>query len=130
MQKLGLISIVDDEERVRRATGSLVRSLGHSVASFASAEEFLASEALDASVCVISDIYMPGMSGIDLHEVLRQRGSSPPFIFITASPEQSVRQRLGSQSCILQKPFDADVLADAIDQAINSSDSVAGATKE
>lgn len=123
MQNLGLISIIDDEERVRRATSSLVRSLGYEALSFGSAEEFLGSSTARSSACVVSDILMPGMTGIELYERLAATGNAIPFVFMTASPEDAVRHRLGKHGCILQKPFDADRLIALIETVIKDSSS-------
>lgn len=116
METPQIISIIDDEAAIRRATGGLLRSLGFQVNAFVSAEDFLRSDCAEKCVCIISDVHMPGMSGIDLFELLRSRGIPTPFIFITAFSEQSVRQRVGDDVCVLQKPFKADILIDCIER--------------
>lgn len=116
----GVISIIDDEEPVRRAIGSLLRSVGYDVLLFASAEAFLGDETHLSCTCVVSDIHMPGMSGIELLELLRSRQVFIPFVFITAQPDQMVRARLGDQICVLQKPFHADRLMACIESAAAS----------
>ena len=79
-----VVAIIDDDAAVGRATGSLVRSLGLAVRSFPSAEQFLAAPDRDEVACVITDVQMPGMSGIDLYCEMQARGTAIPFIFITA----------------------------------------------
>ncbi len=115
------ISVIDDEASVRRATRSLVRSLGFEAHVYSSAEEFLASPDALASDCIISDVQMPGMGGIGLYQELAARRSEVPFIFITSFSEEGVRRRLGDDVRILRKPFDAGTLAEHIDFALGSS---------
>lgn len=117
MQSISPIAIIDDSPSMRRALDSLLRSLGFSVLSFASAEEFLAAAPADI-LCVVTDVEMSGISGIELHEVLREQGSKLPVIFITANSEQVVRQRLGESACVLSKPFEVTELADCIRRSI------------
>ncbi|WP_172980180.1 response regulator [Tardiphaga sp. P9-11] len=115
------IAIIDDSSSVRRALESLLRSLGFAVLSFESAEAFLTSPlALDTS-CVVTDVEMPGLTGIDLYEKMRSDKNETPVIFITANSEQKVRQRLGDEPCVLNKPFEVDELADCINRAIATS---------
>ena len=80
-----MISIVDDDESVREATKGLVRSLGYGAATFASAEEFLQSNEINDTECVISDVQMPGLSGVELQSQLIAQGNRTPIIFVTAS---------------------------------------------
>lgn len=108
---LPTISIIDDEAAVCRAVGSLVRSFGFAVRTYGSATEFLSSpDALNTS-CIISDIQMPGMSGIALQQHLLREGHTLPFIFITALPDSTLAQQAGPNACLLRKPFDAQALA-------------------
>ena len=93
MRSATLISIVDDDESMREATKGLVRSLGYQAATFSSAEEFLQSDSVDSTSCLIADVQMPGLSGIDLQRRLIARGSRMPTIFITAFPEEPARAR-------------------------------------
>jgi FixJ family two-component response regulator len=111
------IAIIDDSASVRRSVESLLRSLGFEVWSFASAEDFLASDARGVS-CVVTDVEMPGLTGIDLYETMRAARDDTPIIFITAASEQQVRSRLGSEPCVLGKPFEAMDLASCIEQAM------------
>ena len=117
MPRSPVVAIVDDDASVGRATGSLVRSLGFAVRTFPSAEQFLAAPDRDEVACVITDVQMPGMSGIDLYCEMHGRGSAVPFIFITAYSEARVRQHAGPAARILRKPFDDQVLADWIEAA-------------
>jgi FixJ family two-component response regulator len=103
-----LISIVDDDDTVRGATESLVRSLGFESRTFASAEAFLQSSSLPETRCLILDVQMPNMSGIELQERLSELGFEIPIIFITAYPDDGVRQRALQAGAIafLLKPFE------------------------
>jgi FixJ family two-component response regulator len=87
---------------------------------FASAEAFLGSEQLNATSCVIADVQMPGMSGVELQSHLRARGSRVPFIFISAFPEEAIRQRALREGaiCFLAKPFDGCVLINHLNTAL------------
>ena len=112
MSQPPLLAIVDDDESVRATTGSLVRSLGYIVHAFASAEDFLRSDRLNDFSCVIADVQMPGMSGVQLQDHLRGQDYRVPFIFFTAFPDEKIRaQALAAGAiCYLTKPFDADSL--------------------
>lgn len=120
MSKVTVISIVDDDECVREATDCLVRSLGYAAVSFASAEDFLASECLHDTDCLITDVQMPGMSGVELHSRLLADGHRTPVIFITAFPDETVRERvLEAGACgYLGKPFKEESLIDCLDAAL------------
>jgi FixJ family two-component response regulator len=115
-----VISIIDDDASVRAATDNLLRSLGYTVYVFASAEEFLRSTHLNDTSCVIADIQMPGMSGVDLQARLLAQGYSVPFIFITAFPEETIRARAlkAGAICFLTKPFDRLTLIRCLDAAL------------
>jgi FixJ family two-component response regulator len=123
LQKVPVISIIDDDESVREATKCLVRSLGYVAAAFASAEEFLRSERVGDTACLITDIQMPGLNGLELHEQLVEAGRSMPVIFITAFPEEKVRTRaLAAGACgFLKKPFDEQSLIGCLDRALAAS---------
>ena len=116
-----MISIIDDDASVRIATNNLVRSLGYAVHTFASAEAFLHSPQFNDTCCVVADVQMPDMSGVELQALLNARGISVPFIFITAFPEESIRTRALKAGAIafLTKPFDGRVLAKCLDTALN-----------
>jgi FixJ family two-component response regulator len=115
-----VISVVDDDTSFRRATGRLIHSLGYTVASFGSAEEFLGSGRLDDTACLVSDVKMPGMDGIELQSRLRRQGCRLPIIFITAHPETSARTRALASGAVafLNKPFHDDDLIFCLDRAL------------
>jgi FixJ family two-component response regulator len=112
LQKKTLISIVDDDESVREATKGLMNSLGLSAQTFACAEDFLTSNRLQGTACLIADVQMPGMSGFDLYRQLVANGKSIPTILITAYPDDNMRTRALSAGVIayLIKPFSEDDL--------------------
>ena len=103
-----VISIVDDDDTVRAATESLVRSLGFKTHTFASAESFLRSSSPQETRCLILDVQMPNMSGIELQTRLSELGFEIPIIFITAYPDEAVRRRAMEAGAVafLLKPFD------------------------
>ncbi|MEI9888878.1 MAG: response regulator [Rhizomicrobium sp.] len=114
------VSIIDDDPAVLGATRKLLSLLGFSVASFASAEAFLASPEAATTACVISDVRMPGMSGVELQERLIGEGRALPFIFLTAFPDEASRRRARDAGAIafLTKPFDGQTLIDTVRQAL------------
>jgi FixJ family two-component response regulator len=89
-----MISIIDDDPFVRQATDSLVQSMGYRSATFASAEEFLQSSYLHETTCLITDVQVPGLSGVDLQRVLIAEGNRTPIIFITAYFDERIRQNV------------------------------------
>src|SRR5262245_15188972 len=107
-----MITIVDDDDAVREATKGLVRALGYQVSTFASAEEFLDSERVHDTSCLITDLHMPGLSGIELQSRLIANGHHMPIIFITAFPEEDVRKRAMNAGavCFMAKPYSDDHL--------------------
>ena len=113
-------SIIDDDESVRIATKSLLSSLGWAVRTFASAEEYLHSPDISETSCLVVDIQMPGMSGVELQRVLKNRGYSTPIIFITAFPDNRIEQRVlkAGAICLLTKPFDETSLIESLDKAL------------
>ena len=115
------ISIIDDDQVVREATGDLVQSLGFEVATFESAERFLESGRLAETSCLITDLQMPGLSGLDLQGRLIAEGQRIPVIFITAFPEERFRRRAMNAGAVgfLSKPFDEEALLDCLDTALN-----------
>jgi FixJ family two-component response regulator len=123
LRKPPIISIVDDDESVRRALKSLVRSLGYDTATFASAEEYLDSEALQNTTCLITDIHMPGMNGIELQKRLVKDGHPAKVIFITGFPEETLRARALEVGAVgfLRKPFDDDCLIKYLDKALEGA---------
>jgi FixJ family two-component response regulator len=122
-----MISIVDDDASVREATKGLVRSLGYVAATFASAEEYLQSERVADTSCLITDVKMSGMSGVELQDRLIAAGRRTPVIFMTAFPEESVRARALKAGAFgfLSKPFDDDDLVECLDKALKG-DAAAG----
>jgi FixJ family two-component response regulator len=120
LQQVPVISIVDDDESVREATKSLVRSLGYKAMTFGSAEEFLNSAHLTTTACLISDVQMPGLSGVELQDRLIADGHRMPVIFVTAFPDDRLRGRVLKSGAIgyLPKPFNEDRLIECIDTAL------------
>jgi FixJ family two-component response regulator len=116
------IAIVDDDAAAREATGNFIRSLGYCAALFGSAEEFLASEGVHTSDCLISDVRMPGMSGVELQQRLIDGLSEIPVIFVTAFAEEHVRRRVLAAGAYgyLTKPFAPHRLANCLEVAIES----------
>jgi len=123
LQQVPVISIVDDDESVREATKSLVRSLGYSAVTFGSAEEFLESAQVMASACLITDVQMPGLSGVELQDRLIADGRSLPMIFVSAFPDERVQRQVLRSGAIayLRKPFREERLIECIDAALKSS---------
>ena len=123
-----VISIIDDDGSVRAATHNLVRSLGYIVHAFASAEEFLRSSQLSDTSCMIADVRMPTMSGVELQAHLLAHGHSLPFIFITAFAVESDRARAlkAGAICFLTKPFDGEALIECLDAALEGKGAATG----
>jgi FixJ family two-component response regulator len=119
-----LISVVDDDEPFREAMTSLMKSLGFEVAAFSSAEDFLASPRLESTSCLIADVHMPSMTGIDLHQRLVANGRTIPVILITAYPDDNVRARALAAGviCYLSKTFDDDALLGFVRSALVQAD--------
>ncbi|GEO40525.1 FixJ family two-component response regulator [Skermanella aerolata] len=107
-----LIAIVDDDEAVRTATASLLRSFGYRTHVFASATEFLASGMDRQAACLITDVRMPGMDGMELQQVLIAQNCTIPILFMSAYSSDTVRQRVlaAGAVCLLEKPFDSEVI--------------------
>jgi FixJ family two-component response regulator len=114
-----MIAIVDDDEGVRIALQSLVRAEGHNVFTFRSAEDFLNSEKLHDTLCLITDLQMPGLTGIELQDRLIAAGYRIPIIFLTAHPSDEIRARGMKAGAVafLEKPVDAHRLMACIDSA-------------
>jgi len=115
-----MIAIVDDDLAIREATDCLVRSLGYHAETFASAEDFLQSERANDTSCVITDVQMPGLSGVDLQDVLIARGDRTPMIFISAFADDRIRRRVLEAGAIgfLDKPFDDERLIEHLQTAL------------
>ncbi|HVO02741.1 MAG TPA: response regulator [Candidatus Cybelea sp.] len=121
MRERALVAVVDDDESVREALPDLVRELGHEAEAYSSAEDFLASSRIDQTRCLVLDIAMPGMTGLDLQRVLAARGKNIPIVFITAHGDETVRRHLkerGAVDCLV-KPFSDTALQEAINEALN-----------
>ena len=118
-----LVSVVDDDESVRESLPVLLQQLGFAVRAFSSAEDFLSSDCLDQTDCLIADVAMPGMTGPELHEELAQRQQEIPTIFITAHRDDAVRSQLlarGAVACLF-KPFSESALIDALRAALRAA---------
>ena len=118
-----LISIVDDDESVREATTGLMRSLGFRAEAFSSGEDFLISAHASATACLIADVNMPGLTGLELYRRLMALGKTIPTILITAYPNDSVRARAlaAGVKCYMSKPFTEDDLLVCIHAALTGS---------
>ena len=118
-----LVSVVDDDESVRESLPDLLRELGFEAQAFPSAEEFLASDSVGQTRCLILDVAMPGMSGPDLQRELKRRRQEIPIVFITAHGGETVGPRLLEQGAVecLFKPFTATALRAAIQAALRLS---------
>jgi len=118
-----LVSVVEDDESVRESLPDLLRELGFAVQAFSSAEEFLASKFIAQTRCLILDIAMPGMSGLDLQRELKFRGREIPIVFITAHADLGVRQHVLAQGAVecLFKPFSDTALIKALNSAMGTS---------
>jgi FixJ family two-component response regulator len=117
---MDMISIVDDDASVRSATVDLLDSLGFACEAYRSAEEYLGSATAADTRCLILDIHMPGLNGLELQRRLAQSGSTVPIIFITAFPEERSRAeafRAGAL-CYLPKPYSDEELLDCVRQAL------------
>jgi FixJ family two-component response regulator len=115
-----LVSIIEDDELVREAIESLIRSIGLEAASFDSADAFLVSSQLRRTAFLISDVSMPGMSGIEMHALLISNGYAPPTVFITGhpTPQDEVTAHANGALAYLTKPIDSNVILAWIDQVL------------
>ena len=118
-----LISVVDDDESIRDSTRTLLRSAGYAVATFESGELFLESGTLPETRCLVLDIRMPGMSGLELQRRVNLSDSSVPVIFVTAHDDKANRKLAidAGASEMFQKPFSANAFLTAVDTAVKSS---------
>ena len=122
MTTLPLVSVIDDDESVRESLPHLLKGFGFGVRAFSSAEEYLASDLISQSKCLILDITMPGMSGPDLLEDLKRLGVETPVVFITAQKDEKLRSQVlekGAIACLF-KPFSGTALRAAIDSALEN----------
>ena len=118
-----LVTIVDDDESMQHSVPSLVRKFGFTVRAFTSAEQFLASDCVSQTKCLILDVAMPGMSGPDLQRELSRREQEIPIVFITGQVDRDLRRQLlaeGAVECLF-KPFSAGALREALNTALANS---------
>jgi FixJ family two-component response regulator len=123
VNKTGIIAIVDDDEALREALGSVIKAAGFSPWTFASAEEFLACDDRDDTACLILDVRLPGMSGIELQRQLADARSRLPIVFVTAHGDASLRESLmrAGAAAFLYKPVRSDALLKEIYRALDRS---------
>ena len=115
-----LVSVVDDDESIRESLPDLLKEFGYAARTFSSAEEFLGSNCVDNTRCLMLDIGMPGMTGPDLQRELKLRGQPIPIVFITALRDEAIRKRLleeGAVECLF-KPFSDTALLEALNAAL------------
>ena len=124
MNKQSVVMIVDDDDSVRRAARRLIRSFGFAVDTFPSAEDFLASGRLDETACLVLDVHMPGLSGLELQARLNAMGYHLPIVFITAFADDNARTHAlkAGAYAYLVKPFEEDDLLDCINRALKQQD--------
>jgi FixJ family two-component response regulator len=122
MPKASLVSVVEDDQFFRESMRRLMRSLGYSVEAFPSAADFLASPRLVETACLIADVHMPAMTGLELHGHLIDAGHAIPTILVTAYPEEDVRARALRDGvvCYLRKPIDEEDLVQCLRAALQS----------
>jgi FixJ family two-component response regulator len=120
MSNRTLISIVDDDQPYRESMRKLIVLLGYNVETFPSATDFLASRFLPETACLVTDVNMPGMTGVELHRHLVDAGYAIPTILVTAYPDDDVRDRAlkGGVLCYLSKPVDDDYLERCLRSAL------------
>jgi FixJ family two-component response regulator len=118
-----LITVVDDDESVRESLPDLLNEFGFEAQAFSSAEDFLASESIAETRCLVLDVAMPGMTGPDLQRELKNRDQSIPIVFITGQRDEAIRPRLIAQGAVdcLFKPFEATDLLQALNTALQAS---------
>jgi FixJ family two-component response regulator len=118
-----LVSVVDDDDSVRESLPDLLRECGFAARAFSSAEEFLGSDCVHQTRCLILDIAMPGMTGPDLQRELRRRRYQIPIVFITARADETIRPRMLEQGAVecLFKPFSEPALLEAVNAALRVS---------
>jgi FixJ family two-component response regulator len=117
-----LVAVIDDDPSFRAALVDSLCSLGYGVCGFASAEDFIAANVEGSCDCIITDIHMPGMSGLDLKRLLKARNSRVPVIMITAHEEPGLEasaSAIGS-ICLLRKPFEASALTGQLERAVQA----------
>jgi FixJ family two-component response regulator len=122
MPNASLVSVVEDDQFFRESMRRLMRSLGYSVEAFPSAADFLASPRLVETACLIADVHMPAMTGLELHRHLIYAGYAIPTILVTAYPDEDVRARALKDGvvCYLRKPVDEEDLVRCLRAALRS----------
>jgi len=123
MVTLPLITVIDDDESVRESLPDLLKEFGFEARTFSSAEDFLASQSIAETRCLVLDVAMPGMTGPDLQRELKLREQTIPIVFITAHRDEAVRPRLIAQGAVdcLFKPFEPTDLLQALNTALQAS---------
>jgi FixJ family two-component response regulator len=116
-----MISIIDDDVCAREATAGVVRSLGYAFMTFVSAEDFLGSDRVNSASCLITDMHLPGLSGLELYQRLRADGLAVPTIFVTGHPDETTRTQALSAGAIafLSKPFGKKTMHDCLKAALS-----------
>ena len=119
-----IVSIIDDDISVRVAVADIVRSMDLTAKSFASGQDFLSANSLADTACIVADVQMPGISGIELQQSLTAKGLKIPMIFITAYPDERVRDKAldGGAICFLNKPFGGPAIIECIERALSIRD--------
>jgi FixJ family two-component response regulator len=117
-----LLSVVDDDEMLRESLPDLLREFGFAAQAFSCGQEFLLSDYVDETTCLILDVAMPGMSGLDLQAELKRRGKAIPIIFITGQKDEEIRKQAFRQGAVkfLFKPFSDSDLLDAVNAALDA----------
>jgi FixJ family two-component response regulator len=130
LSERSLVAIVDDDPSFGNSMGRLLRSLDYSVAIFPSGAQFLSSPQLAATACLVADIHMPEMTGVELYDHLVQRGQPIPTILVTAYPDDHVKERMLNRGvdCYLRKPLEEAVLIDCLRAAVARGRTSRGAT--
>jgi FixJ family two-component response regulator len=123
MAKRPLVAIVDDDKSFRGATRDLLRAAGFSTATYEDAESFLSGSDLATTACLVADMRMPGMTGLELYQTLVASGKDIPTVIITAHPEEVTQSRAREVgiSCFLSKPFAPDDLIECVQLALAKS---------
>jgi FixJ family two-component response regulator len=118
-----LVAVVDDDQSIRNATRDLLKAAGFSTATFEDAESFLGSASRASAACLVADMRMPGMTGLELYQALVASGSGIPTVLITAHPEEQTQSRARDAgiTCYLSKPFAPDELLECVREALAKS---------
>ena len=118
-----LVAVVDDDPSIRNATHDLLRSAGFSAVTFKDAESFIASESRATAACLVADMRMPGMTGLELYEALVASGNVLPTVLITAHPEEMAKSRAREAgiTCYLSKPFTPEELLACVRESLAKS---------